>query len=130
MHSLPRNRFIPWNTFFYLTNREPQLPFPYKVDPYFVNLTDMCSTKEITKTGIYIQRSIKIIFFLWKGSVISLVFNKEIAFKYFLFINITKFRFLLFFNDHTDIKGNAQFLQNITVGRREKNDNSTPKNVL
>ena len=28
----------------------------------------------------------------------------EIAFKHFLFVNITKFRFFLYFCDHTDIK--------------------------
>ena len=30
------------------------LPIVYQVDPYFVNLVDMCSTNDIAKTGIYI----------------------------------------------------------------------------
>ena len=32
------------------------------------------------------------------------VFTEEIALKHFLFTNITKFRFFLFFSDHTDLK--------------------------
>ena len=46
-------------------------------------LLDMCSANEITKTDIYIQKKHKeIIFLLWKGLVIFLVFNEEIAFNH------------------------------------------------
>ena len=69
------------------------LPIVYQVDPYFLNSVDMCSTNDIAKTGIYIfQKSIKKKkFFLCKGLVIVLVFTEEIAFKHFLFINITNY---------------------------------------
>ena len=94
--------------FFFQKTVSLLLPFVYQVEPYFMNSIDICSTNQITETGIYIQKkSIKKIFFLWKGYfffVIFLVFNEKITFKHFLFTNITKFRFLLFFTDHTDIK--------------------------
>ena len=81
------------------------MEFAYQVNPYFLNSIGMCSTTELTKTGIYIQKEHKkIIFFLWKGLVIFLVFTEKIAFKQFLFINITKFRLFLFFSDHTDME--------------------------
>ena len=32
------------------------LPFIYRVDPYFENLIEICSTNEITKTGVYIPK--------------------------------------------------------------------------
>ena len=51
----------------------------------------------MTKTGIYIQKSIKkIMFFLWKGLIIFLVYFEEIALKHFLYINIRKFRLFFF----------------------------------
>ena len=54
---------------------------------------------------IYIQKSIKNLYsFFEKFWSFFLVFNEEIGFKDFLFINITKFKFLLFFSDHPDIK--------------------------
>ena len=57
MHSLPSTRFIPWNLFF-LTRQTLSLllSFIHQADPYFVNSVDMCSTNEITKTGVYIQK--------------------------------------------------------------------------
>ena len=116
----PRNRFTPWNLFL-LPNKHwvsccllfirsthtvtLLLPLTYWVNPYFVNSVDMCSTNKKTKTRIYIQKQHKnIIFFLRKGLVIFLVFTEEIASEQFLFINITKSWFFLFFSDHTDIK--------------------------
>ena len=73
------------------------MEFAYQVSPYFLNSIDMCSTTEWTKGGIQKEHK-KIIFFLWKGLFIFLVFTEEIAFKQFLFINITKFRLFLFFS--------------------------------
>ena len=45
-------------------------------------------------------------YFFEKVWLFCLVFNKEIAFKHFLFINITKFRFLLSFSYHAGCPGN------------------------
>ena len=52
---------------------------------------------------MYIQKERK------KSYILSLesftyFFSEEIAFKYFLFKNITKSRSFLFFSDHTDTK--------------------------
>ena len=46
----------------------------------------------------------KVVFSLWKGLLIFLVFTEEIALKDFIIINITKPSFFLFFSDHRDIK--------------------------
>ena len=62
----------------------------------------VCSTNKITKTSIYIfKKNLKNSFLAF---FFFLVFTEEIAFKYFQFINITKFRFFLFLCDHADIK--------------------------
>ena len=57
-------------------------------------------------SSVVFKKSIKkkCIFFLCEGLVILLGFTEEIPFKHFLFINITQFRFLLFFSDQI-IKG-------------------------
>ena len=72
------------------------LPFVYQVDPYFVNSVDMCSTNEITKSGLYTKKSIKNHILSLKRFGYFFSFNEKIAFKNSLCINITKFRFFYF----------------------------------
>ena len=53
-----------------------------------------------------------------------LVFTEEIAFKHFLFINITKSRFFLLFSDHANIRMSHTLKRNLTklvYVRKEKN---------
>ena len=98
------DRFTQWNSFFNQQITSLLLLFVYQVDPYFVNSIDMCSTNEITKSGIYTKKSIKNHILSLKRFGYFFSFNEKIAFKNFLYINITKFRFLLFFSDRADIK--------------------------
>ena len=67
----------------------------------------MSSLNEIVKISVYIQKELqnwfqKIVFCFRCGHVFC--FYWEIAFKYVLFINITKFRFFLFCSDEADTK--------------------------
>ena len=106
------------------------MEFAYQVNPYFLNSIDMCSTTELTKTDIYIQKEHKkILFFLWKSLVIFLVFTEEIVFKQFLFINITKFRLFLFFSDTQTWKSeNSKFFKDYDAYL--KSDSHLPKKNL
>ena len=87
------------------------LPFVYQIDPYFVNSIDICSSNEITKTGIYNQKGHNIYIYIYIYILSLKRFDYFFSFywrnwwgnfyweKHFLFINITKFRFLIFFSD-------------------------------
>ena len=52
----PPNRFIPWNSLF---TQQILLPFVYHFDSYFLNLIDMCSKNEITKTLYVLKKNMK-----------------------------------------------------------------------
>ena len=93
--------------FFYLSNREYlaacRLNLAAFRFPYFVDSADVCNTNEIMKQPrlVYIfKKSIKKLHYSFFEKVISLVislvFTEEIAFKHFLLINITNFRFFYF----------------------------------
>ena len=98
------DRFIPWNSFFHLTDRESSSTFRLG-RPYFVIKTDMqyewsSENRYIFKTSL--KNVFKNVYSFW-GLFVFLVLTKEIAFKDFLFINITKFRFF-FCSDEADMK--------------------------
>ena len=66
------------------------LPFVYQIDPYYVNSIDICSSNEITKTGIYNQKRHNIYIYIYIYSF----FEKVWLFFQFLLKKLVR-KFLL-----------------------------------
>ena len=99
------DRFIPWNLFFYPTNCESLAAFRLSGQHILCEFNWNVVWMKKPRLVYMFRKSLKIWFqkkFL--GLVICFVFTKEIAFKHFLFLNIAKFRFVLFFSDEADMK--------------------------
>ena len=90
--------------FFHSRNSECLAAFCFSGQPIFVNLVDMYNTKKITKTSIYIQKEHIKTYSFFEKVWLFFSFIEELAFKHFLFMNMTIPRFFLFFSDHADIK--------------------------